>query len=536
MTESDFSKNARDGEYIRPVDNMSMVNDHEDLNPDEIRAVLNSSPAGIAIIKDRVIEWTNDRYLAMLGYGPGELTGKNTRMLYLDQKEYDRVGKNLYANADRFGSGMIETVMVRKDGSMFDCRVRASKLDYNDPARGTVVVATDISELKMLQVQLQQAQKMEAIGILAGGISHDFNNILMGIQGHLSLMQIDVSAVDKVKTHTTHIGRLVKTAAELTNRLLGFARGGKYQISVLNLNELIHLTLNMFKPTRKDISVQETYEKQLHAVDADQSQMEQVFLNLLINASQAMPDQGDIFIKTENIEIEPDNEYPFAVEPGPYVRVIVTDTGIGMDMETQKKIFDPFFSTKEAGDDKGRGLGLSTVFGIVKNHGGFILVESEKGKGATFKVCLPASSESAVKELEEEIKPFEQIQKGSETVLLVDDEEDIINVGKNFLEKLGYKAIIARNGLEAVEIFNLYQDEIALVVLDLIMPRMSGKDAFARIKEIQADAKILISTGYTVDDKIEGFLNQGSHGFIQKPFSLNEFACALRKILDQTKA
>jgi two-component system, cell cycle sensor histidine kinase and response regulator CckA len=392
---------------------------------------------------------------------------------------------------------------------------------------------TDISEVKLLQIQLQQAQKMEAIGVLAGGISHDFNNILMGIQGHLSLMQIDLTAAEKVKNHATHIGRLVKTAAELTSRLLGFARGGKYQIEVINANELVRLSLNIFKPTRKDIVTHEAYEENLHLIDADHSQLEQVLLNLLINASQAMPDPGDIFVRTENIFIEEDNEYPFEVKPGRYIRLTVKDTGIGMDRETQKKIFDPFFSTKEIGNDKGRGLGLSTVFGIVKNHGGFILVNSEKGQGACFEVCLPASTAVRAKKVKDETMPFDRMQKGSETILLVDDEEEIINVGKNFLQKLGYKPVIARNGLEAIEIFRLYKDEIALVVLDLVMPKMSGKQVFSEIKKIEKDAKVLISTGYTVDDKMEELLNEGCHGFIQKPFSLNEFAVALRKILDK---
>ncbi|MBU2454018.1 MAG: response regulator, partial [Proteobacteria bacterium] len=489
--------------------------------------------AGIGIVKNRVLGWTNDIFHSKLGYEPNSLKGKNTRILYADQKEYDRVGSVLYSSVDRYGNGLVETRLVRKDGTIFDCGVRASRLDKKDASKGIIVVITDTSELKLLQIQLQQAQKMEAIGVLAGGISHDFNNILMGIQGHLSLMQIDMTATEKVAAHTKHIGRLVKTAAELTSRLLGFARGGKYQITALNINELVALALNIFKPTRKDILIHEAYEEKLHIVDADQSQLEQVFLNLIINASQAMPEQGDIFVTTQNMFIKEDHDYPFEIQPGRYIKVTIKDTGIGMDMETQKKIFDPFFSTKEISDKKGRGLGLSTVFGIVKNHGGFILVDSEKGKGASFHVCLPASNNILVKKINEELKPFEHMQKGSETVLLVDDEEEIINVGKNFLEKLGYKPLIARNGLEAVEIFRLYKDEISLVVLDLIMPKMNGKQAFSEIKSIQEDARILISTGYAVDDKIEGFLNKGCHGFIQKPFSLNEFARALRKILDK---
>ncbi len=504
-----------------------------ELTPEEMKTILELSPAGIAIVKNRVLGWANDIFYSMLGYEFNSLKGLNTRPLYKNKKEYDRIGTNLYTEADRYGNALIETQLVRKDGRLFDCRIRAAKLDKNNPAKGFIVVITDISDLKLLQVQLQQAQKMEAIGVLAGGISHDFNNILMGIQGHLSLMQIDVSDEEKVKSHSEQISRLVKTAAELTSRLLGFARGGKYQISTLNANELVSLALNIFKPTRKDIIIHEQYEKDLHPVDADQSQFEQVFLNLLINASQAMPDQGDIFVITQNMTINEDHDYPFEIKPGPYIKVTVKDTGIGMDMDTQKKIFDPFFSTKEVGDKKGRGLGLSTVFGVVKNHGGFILVDSEKGKGATFHVCLPASKTSKITKKEETPKSFEQMQKGSETILLVDDENEVLNVGKNYLDKLGYTPLLARNGLEAVEIFKLYKADISLVVLDLIMPIMNGRQAFTKIKEIKEDTKVLISTGYTVDDKVEKFITEGCNGFIQKPFSMNEFAAALRKILDK---
>ncbi len=533
MRDAASNVNSENGHQGSSAPNEQMHPLGQRLDIKEMETVLESSPAGIGIVKNRVIGWTNHVFYSMLGYEPGSLDGENTRILYDTQEEYERAGRELYGSLDRFEHSIVETRLLKKDGSRIDCRVRASKLDPKDISKGIIVVITDISELKLLQIQLQQAQKMEAIGVLAGGISHDFNNILMGIQGHLSLMQIDITDVEKVKSHTKHIRRLVKTAAELTSRLLGFARGGKYQISILDLNDLVRLVLNLFRPTRKDITIDEIFDEGLNAIDGDQSQLEQVFLNLLVNASQAMPDTGKIIVTTNNMFIGEDHKYPFEVKPGRYIKVSVEDTGVGMDSETQKKIFDPFFSTKEAGDQKGRGLGLSTVFGIVKNHGGFILVKSEKGKGACFDVCLPASNDIRIPRSEEGPKPFDQIQKGSETVLLVDDEEEIINVGKNFLEKLGYKPLIARNGLEAVEIFKIYQDEISLVVLDLIMPIMSGKEAFSEIKTIKEDAKILVSTGYAVDDKVEGFLNQGCHGFLQKPFSLNEFARALRRILDK---
>ncbi len=508
--------------------------DNLDLNPKDMKAVLDSTPAGIGIIKGRIIEWINDAFCSMLGYDREFLINKDTRIFYADQREYARVGRDLYPKVKQYGTGLVETRLVKKDGKILNCRIRASQLNKQDPSKGMIFVITDISELKTLQIQLHQSQKMEAIGVLAGGVSHDFNNILMGIQGHLSLMQIDISDVEKAKSHTNQIERLVKTAADLTKRLLGFARGGKYQISVLNLNELIPLALNIFAPTRKDIIVHESYDKQLYCVDADQTQLEQVLVNLLINASQAMPEQGEIFVTTQNIYIEKDHKYPFEVRPGKYIKLTIKDTGIGMDSEIQRKVFDPFFSTKTTHDQKGRGLGLSTVYGIVKNHDGFILVESNKGHGASFHVCLPASDKVEVQEIIENSHDVKQMQRGFETILLVDDESEIINIGKNFLEKLGYTPLIARNGLEAIEIFKIHKDEISLIVLDLIMPEMSGTQAFAEIKKIRKDSKILISTGYAVDNKIEALLNQGCQGFIRKPFSLYEFAYALRKILDKT--
>lgn len=374
---------------------------------------------------------------------------------------------------------------------------------------------------------------MEAIGVLAGGISHDFNNILMGIQGHLCLMRISRTTTGKIDSHIIEIGKLVDVAAKLTGRLLGFARGGKYQIEVLDVNQVVAISTNLFKPSRKDIHIQESYEANPPLVDGDRSQLEQVCLNLLINASQAMVGEGQMDVSTRNLLVKADHGYPFEVTSGPYIQISIQDSGIGMDEPTQRKIFDPFFSTREVGDDKGRGLGLSTVFGIVKNHGGFITVKSKKGKGSTFNVCLPASTQGPAQDLKKEASTLEQMLKGSETILLVDDEEDVLIVGKNFLEKLGYKPLIARNGLEAIEIFKLYQQEISLVILDLIMPKMDGKQTFSRIREINDQARVLISSGYAMDEKVEAMLNQGCHGFIQKPFSLQEFSQEVRSILDQ---
>ncbi len=504
------------------------------LTSQEMETVLSMSPAGIGIVKDRVIGWANESFYTMLGYGYNSLRGKNAGVLFPTQKEYERVGKLLDKGMETLGTAVVETRLSRQDGTAFDCRMRASKLDPGGATLGTVVVMTDITEIKSLQVCLQQAQKMEAIGVLAGGISHDFNNLLMGIQGHLSLMRVNIQSQEKVFSHIHQITKLVDTASDLTSRLLGFARGGKYQIAVLDINQVVSMALNIFKPTRKDIFIQEDMESKLFFVDGDSSQLEQVCLNLLVNGSQAMIDAGTMTVKTRNIRVAVDHGFPFEVVPGSYVEISIQDTGIGMDEQIQKMVFDPFFSTQEPGDKKGRGLGLSTVFGIVKNHGGFITVESQKGVGSIFNVCLPASDQPVSKVEDPEFQAFDQMPRGSETILLVDDEEEILNVGKNFLEKLGYKPILARNGLEAMEIFRIYKGEISLVVLDLIMPKMDGKQVFFEMKKIQSTVKILVSTGYTVDEKVEGLLKQGCHGFLQKPFSMDKFSRVIRGILDKT--
>ncbi len=369
------------------------------LNAEQMQAVLTSSPAGIGIVTGQILGWANENLYAMLGYEYDSLNGKNIQILFPSQWEYEKILATLTKGMEKYGVGMVETRISGKDGLSFDCQIRSSFMDRQAPEKGAVVVITDTSELKSLQIQLQQAQKMEAIGVLAGGISHDFNNILMGIQGHLSLMRINVNAAEKISSHIHQIGKLVNTAAELTGRLLGFARGGKYQTQILNINEVVELTLKMFKPSRKDILIHESFEKELHLVEGDLSQIEQVLLNILINASQAMVETGEIFVNTQNLFIQERHQYPFDVNPGRYIMISIKDTGIGMDTHTQKKIFDPFFSTKKIGDHKGRGLGLSTVFGIVKNHSGFITVTSKKGQGSVFNICLPASNNLPVKDL-----------------------------------------------------------------------------------------------------------------------------------------
>ena len=269
-------------------------------------------------------------------------------------------------------------------------------LPIKDEENKIIVILKDLSDRKVLEARLRQAHKIEAIGTLAGGIAHDFNNLLMGIQGYASLILFDMNTnhphYEKLKRIEDH----VRSGAELTKQLLGFARGGRYEVAVADLNEIIDKTSTMFGRTKKEITIHRKFEENLWTVEVDRGQIEQVFLNLYVNAWQAMPGGGDIYLETANVTINKGYMKPFYVKPGRYVKVSVTDTGIGMDEKTKERIFEPFFTTKEMG--RGTGLGLASVYGIIKGHNGIINVYSEKGHGATFTVYLPASEKEFVKE------------------------------------------------------------------------------------------------------------------------------------------
>jgi CheY-like chemotaxis protein len=264
-------------------------------------------------------------------------------------------------------------------------------------------------------------------------------------------------------------------------------------------------------------------------VEVDRGQIKQVLLNLYVNAWQAMPDEGNLYIQTNNIIVEKEDVPSYEVSPGKYVKISVTDTGVGMDAETQDKIFDPFFSTKEVG--QGSGLGLASVYGIVKNHGGFINFYSEKGKGSTFNIYLPASEKEA-KEQSSLSKRLE-IQTGHGSILIVDDESMIVEVGKAMLEKLGYRVFVARSGQEALDIYLQHKEEINLVILDMIMPGMGGGQTYDRLREIDQRVKVVLSSGYTIDGQAKEIMKRGCNGFIQKPFSIEVLSLKLHEVLSE---
>jgi PAS domain S-box-containing protein len=421
---------------------------------------------------------------------------------------------------------------LRKDGSTFPVMIHSAPiLKKGQPVglRGFIIDITDRKkaeeERRKLEVQFLQAQRFEALGTLAGGIAHDFNNLLMNIQGNTSLMLFEIENAHPHYELLKNIEKQVKSGAQLTRQMLGYARRGKYNVKPVDLNQIVVESAETFGRTRKEITIERELDQDLSSIAADEGQIEQVLLNLYVNAADAMPGGGKLYLKTKNethLNIKSDRYNP---TPGRYVQLTITDTGSGMDKATLERIFDPFFTTKEMG--RGTGLGLASVYGIIKSHDGYIDVESQKGQGTRIRIFLPASEKDA----KDAVETGSQLIRGSGTLLIVDDEELVLNVGVNMLEKLGYTVLAAKNGANAVDIFKAHKDEIKMVVLDIIMPDMGGGEVYDRIKAINPEVKVLLSSGYSVDGQAIELLERGCDGFMQKPFTIEELSGKITQIL-----
>jgi len=395
----------------------------------------------------------------------------------------------------------------------------------------------DVTLQKKLEEQFYQSQKMESIGTLAGGIAHDFNNLLMGIQGNVSVMQLEVDSADPLQESIQSIARCVKSGSQLTNQLLAFARGGKYVVTPSNLNTIVHKTVEIFGRTKKEIDLHPVFAKDIWPVEVDPGQIEQVLMNLYVNAWQAMPEGGDLYIELENVQL--DEHYarikPFNVRPGRFVKLSVTDTGVGMSPETRKRIFEPFFSTKEKG--MGTGLGLASAYGIIKNHNGFINCYSELGRGTTFNVYFPVcETRYQPEEGAGEAELVQGVPSGDETILFVDDDEEIISVGRKILASLGYTVLAADGGQAAIDLFSEQEKRIDLVILDYVMPGLGGREVFDALKQIRPDVKVLLSSGYSSTDQVAALIEKGCRGFIQKPYDTVKMSRIIRTILDAESA
>jgi PAS domain S-box-containing protein len=425
----------------------------------------------------------------------------------------------------------LETAHRKKDGSIIPVEIHSRVITY----RGKKVilnVARDISrrieaekEKKQLEAQLIHAQKMEAIGTLAGGVAHDFNNLLMGIQGRLSMIRMDSDPAQPHYRHLDQIEKTIMSAAGLTRQLLGFARKGKYEIRPTRISILLEDSTRMFIRTRKEIDLQLDCQKDVWTVNADRGQIEQVLINLYVNAWQAMPEGGDLMVCAENTRLDDEFSRAYEAESGDYVKISVTDTGIGMAPETLARIFEPFFTTKGVG--KGTGLGLASAYGIIKKHKGIIQVESQMGVGTTFSIFLPASPTEEADAQSEQKAPT----KGRGTILIVDDEEESIMAEELMLKELGYKVLQAKSGRDAIRVCREHGDHLDLITLDMIMPGMSGKETFDRLREINPDIKVLLVSGYSRNRQVDELMQRGCSGYLQKPFDLHELSSKIIEVM-----
>jgi PAS domain S-box-containing protein len=507
----------------------------EDIHPREItrellsdkrhyEVVLESMNEGILeITADTTIICANKAAISLTGMSEENLLASNFTDLF-DETNRKKVRKLLESKETSLYSNKKKTTVLLNDK-----KIHLVILPLNEEQHKSLIIMNDVTEQKIREIQIRHAQKMEAIGTLSGGIAHEFNNLLMGIQGNTSLMLLNTNSADAHYNRLKNIENLVQNGSKLTSQLLGYAREGRYQIRPVNLNKLVENTSYIFARTKKEITVKQELSTNLHMIDADQGQIEQTLLNFYINAADAMPGGGTLTSETMNVTHEDMSDRPYTPKSGNYVMLVITDTGIGMDEKTRERIFDPFFTTKETGH--GTGLGLASAYGIIKGHRGYIDVKSEEGKGTSFIVYLPASK-AVVRDQKAVVKGEQLLTKG-ETILLVDDEQLIREVSREMLEVSGYNVLLAGSGQEAIDIYKDHQDPINLVILDLIMPEMGGGEVYDRLKEINPAVKVLLSSGYSINGEATEIIERGCDGFIQKPFRILDLSQKINKILDK---
>ncbi|HKS67096.1 MAG TPA: CHASE4 domain-containing protein [Candidatus Acidoferrales bacterium] len=502
---------------------------HAETERDEGRARL-----GMIIEKMPAVLWTTDRDLRFtssvgaglehLGLKPNQMVGSTIYDYFrTEDPEFPVIVAHRRALAGEATSYEIE--WQNRD---FESHVQPLR-DAEGEVVGVIGVALDITDRRHLADQLRQSQKMQAVGQLAGGVAHDFNNLLMVVKGHAEILLNRIQSGSPLHNNAEQIDKAADRAASLTRQLLAFSRMQVLQARVLDLNEVVGGMTKMFsRVIGENIELTFVPGSRLGRVKADPGQIEQVLLNLVVNARDAMETGGRITIETSNVQL--DRDYcakHHNIEPGPWVMLTVTDTGCGMDAKTQTRIFEPFFTTKAQG--KGTGLGLATVYGVVKQSGGFIYVYSEVGHGTTFKVYLPQVVADVDKDVAE--KPA-AAPSGSETILFVEDEESVRELVREYLMGTGYRVLEACDGVQALEIAAAHKGAIDILVTDVVMPRLSGRELASRIAAVRPNVKVLFISGYTDDSIFRHGVLEGGVAYLQKPFNLKAIAQKIREVLD----
>ena len=516
--------------------NAALRSAQENLRRSELnfRSLVTNAPYGICRCDStgKILD-ANPALLELLGHtAPDELIGQHIFSLYADNDQWFDLADFLRSSEPFRG---LAAEWKRKNGPTTVVRVSGrSVANGGDGELVFELFAEDVTERRLLEQQLRQSQKMEAVGRLAGGIAHDFNNLLMVISGYSEFLLERLGAEPHLRGPAQEIASAAERASSLTRQLLAFSRKQMLAPRIVNLNDVATENIKMLtRMIGEDIDLVMVPSQNLWAVRADAGQIEQVIMNLAVNARDAMPSGGKLTIETSNVTLDEDYaRFHAPLRPGDYVMVAISDTGAGMDGETQSHIFEPFFTTKGT---KGTGLGLSTVYGIVKQSGGYIWVYSEVGRGTTFKIYLPrvASTGETAVQVATPVE-FRKVEPGTETILLVEDEANLRYLARQYLEKQGYKVIEAADGAVAMQIAVAHEATIHLLLTDVIMPGMNGRELAQRISEIRPNVKVLYMSGYT-ENVIghNGMLDAGVR-LLQKPFNLRDLKGKVREVLDTT--
>ena len=497
--------------------------------------VQHSSDAIISKTLDGVISSWNPAAQRLYGYSAEEIIGQHISVLAPPERK-----EEIQALLERIREGQtiepFETIRVRKDGQQLNVHLTISPIVYADhDIRGASIIARDITEQKRSEQQLREMQKLESLGLIAGGVAHDFNNLLVGILGNASLVLESLPSSSPNYAPLSHVVQASEKAAHLTQQMLAYAGKGRFVTVKLDLSTLVEEISNLIQTSiPKSAQLRLELTRGLPAIDADPGQIQQLIMNLVINGAEAIGESqnGTVFVTTSIQEI--DDAYlrqNFAGEPlrlGTYVSLEVQDTGCGMTEETKIKIFDPFFTTKFTG----RGLGLAAVLGIVRGHQGTIRIYSIPGKGTTFKILLPAVAGTA--QLAKGVEIHREL-RGAGTILVVDDEEVVRSTAKTALERYGYSVLLAEDGQTGVDMYRQH-GAIILVLLDMMMPTMSGQEAFRQMQMIRPSSKVIISSGYNEVEAIRRFTTKGISGFIQKPYTAAQLARTVKQVIESPKS
>jgi PAS domain S-box-containing protein len=486
-----------------------------------------SSEAIVTVGPNGIIRWINTGFEKVSGYSSNEVCGKSIFDLVYHE---DRRSIEESITEEKIRAYLDVRISTKEGGVRF-LLARIFPITRSNQLHGYQIIGTDLTEKRSLENQLNQIQRIESLGALAGGVAHDFNNILASILGYSSYLKMKISDGHDYYKPLERIEQGASRAASLTAKLLAFARGGGYEKKPLDMNALVEETAEILRDTiDKSLTIQTRLAPDIPSMEGDVGQLQQVIINVCLNSRDAMPEGGTISIETKTEVIdEIFIRKHVGTNEGLHIVVAVVDTGVGMDEQTQKRMFEPFFTTKAK--DKGTGLGLSMVHGIVSSHGGFILVDSAPGKGSTFSIYLPASEKSLPPR---EVQQYSTVN-GTGKVLVVDDEDYIRDLVRDILESTGYTVATAVNGEEAISIYQNEGDTIDLVILDMVMPKMDGKAVFCKLREMDPAVKVILSSGYSARDSAQDIINEGIAGIIQKPYKSHELQRTVESILVDRK-